>query len=87
MYLSFPGRLAKTLLQLTGGIDASAAHRNVRITQRELSNIIGMSRESTNKQLRAWEERKWVELQRGGIAVLDANALIRLAAEGLESIV
>jgi CRP/FNR family cyclic AMP-dependent transcriptional regulator len=87
MYLSFPGRLAKTLLQLTGGIDASAAHRNVRITQRELSNIIGMSRESTNKQLRAWEERKWVQLQRGGIAVLDANALIRLAAEGLEGIV
>jgi CRP/FNR family cyclic AMP-dependent transcriptional regulator len=86
MYLSFPGRLAKTLLQLTGGMDASAAHRNVRITQRELSNIIGMSRESTNKQLRAWEERKWVQLQRGGIAVLNANALIKVAAEGMEGI-
>jgi len=87
MYLSFPGRLAKTLLQLTGGVDAAVAHRNVRITQRELSSIIGMSRESTNKQLRAWEDRKWVRLQRGGIAVLDVNALTKLAAEGLESIV
>jgi CRP/FNR family cyclic AMP-dependent transcriptional regulator len=58
----------------------------VRITQRELSSIIGMSRESTNKQLRAWEERKWLRLQRGGIAVLDANALIRVAADGLESV-
>jgi CRP/FNR family cyclic AMP-dependent transcriptional regulator len=86
MYLSFPGRLAKTLLQLTGGAGASAPHRNVRITQRELSSIIGMSRESTNKQLRAWEERKWVKLQRGGIAVLDPNALVKVAAEALESI-
>lgn len=86
MYLSFPGRLAKTLLQLTGGVDASAAHRNVRITQRELSSIIGMSRESTNKQLRAWEDRKWVRLQRGGIAVLDVAALAKLAAEGIEGI-
>jgi len=86
MYLSFPGRLAKTLLQLTGGPEAPAAHRNVRITQRELSSIIGMSRESTNKQLRSWENRKWVRLQRGGIAVLDPKALAKLAAEGTEGI-
>jgi CRP/FNR family transcriptional regulator, cyclic AMP receptor protein len=86
MYLSFPGRLAKTLLQLTGGPSASAAQRNVRITQRELSSIIGMSRESTNKQLRAWEQRAWVRLERGGIAVLDADALVKVAAEGLQGI-
>ena len=86
MYLSFPGRLAKTLLQLTGGPEALAAHRNVRITQRELSSIIGMSRESTNKQLRAWENRKWVRLQRGGIAVLNPAALAKLAAEGMEGV-
>ena len=85
MYLSFPGRLAKTLLQLTGGPEAPSAHRNIRITQRELSSIIGMSRESTNKQLRAWENRKWVRLQRGGIAVLNPMALAKLAAEGLNS--
>ncbi len=87
MYLSFPGRLAKTLLQLTGGPEAPAAHRNVRITQRELSSIIGMSRESTNKQLRVWENRKWVRLQRGGIAVLNPTALAKLAAEGVEGLV
>jgi CRP-like cAMP-binding protein len=85
MYLSVPGRLAKTLLQLTGGSEAPAAHRNIRITQRELSSIIGMSRESTNKQLRAWENRKWVRLQRGGIAVLNPAALAKLAAEGINS--
>ena len=86
MYLSFPGRLAKTLLQLTGGPETPATHRNIRITQRELSSIIGMSRESTNKQLRAWENRKWVRLQRGGIAVLNPSALAKLAAEGIPNV-
>jgi CRP-like cAMP-binding protein len=87
MYLSFPGRLAKALLQLTGGPEAPATHRNIRITQRELSSIIGMSRESTNKQLRAWENRKWVRLQRGGIAVLNPSALAKLAAEGIPGVI
>jgi CRP/FNR family cyclic AMP-dependent transcriptional regulator len=84
MYLSFPGRLAKTLLRLTGGTGSHAAQRNVRITQRELSSIIGMSRESTNKQLRAWERRKWVRLERGGVTLLNPEALLKLAADELD---
>jgi len=80
MYVSFPVRLAKALLQLTGGDEASAARRTVRITQQELSNIIGMSREGTNKQLRAWQARKWVRLERGGIALTNAEALVKLIA-------
>jgi CRP/FNR family transcriptional regulator, cyclic AMP receptor protein len=78
MYLSLPARLAKTLLELTGGLAASATQRNVRITQRELGNIIGVSRESTNKQLRVWEQRKWVGLARGGIVLMNAGALGKL---------
>jgi CRP/FNR family cyclic AMP-dependent transcriptional regulator len=78
MYLSIPARLAKALLELSGGIEASATRHVVRIAQRELGNIVGMSRESTNKQLRAWEQRKWVHLERGSIAVLDAEALMKL---------
>jgi len=41
--------------------------------------MIGMSRESTNKQLRDWQERKWVRLERGGIVVLQPEALAALA--------
>ena len=84
MYLSFPGRLAKTLLQLTGGPAASAAQRKVRITQREISNIIGMSRESTNKQLRAWAKRGWIRLERGGVGVIAPDKLTAIAAEGAD---
>jgi CRP/FNR family transcriptional regulator, cyclic AMP receptor protein len=75
------------LLELTGGVEASATKRNVRITQRELGNIIGMSRESTNKQLRAWQERKWVRLERGGIVLADVGALGKLVGEEIQGIV
>jgi CRP/FNR family transcriptional regulator, cyclic AMP receptor protein len=78
MYLSLPARLAKALLELSGGVEGAATRHKVRIGQRELGNIVGMSRESTNKQLRAWEEREWVHLERGSIAVLDAKALMKL---------
>jgi CRP/FNR family transcriptional regulator, cyclic AMP receptor protein len=78
MYLSIPARLAKALLELSGGVEASAARDEVRIAQRELGNIVGMSRESTNKQLRAWARREWVRLERGSIAVVDAAALVKL---------
>jgi CRP-like cAMP-binding protein len=87
MYLSLPARLAKTLLELSGTGEASATQRAVRITQRELGNLIGMSRESTNKQLRAWEERKWVRLERGGIALVNPAALMKLIGEDIRVVV
>jgi CRP/FNR family cyclic AMP-dependent transcriptional regulator len=78
MHLSLPARLAKALLELTGG---APTRRKAHIMQRELGNIIGMSRESTNKQLRAWEARNWVRLERGGIELVDPAALVKLAGE------
>ena len=80
MYLTFAARLAKTLLRMSGGVEVSAERRPVHITQRELGNLVGMSRESTNKQLRAWEACKWVRLERGSIAVLNAEALAKIVA-------
>ena len=50
------------------------------LTQRNLSEMIGMSRESTNKQLRAWEKQKLIELQRGGIVILAPGALETIAS-------
>ena len=40
-----------------------------------------MTRESTNKQLRAWEERNWVKLERGGIVVLSPASLSAIASD------
>jgi hypothetical protein len=41
--------------------------------------MVGMSRESINKQLRAWALCKWVRLEHRAIVVLDASALRELA--------
>ena len=79
MFLDLPSRLAKTLLSLAANPKA-AQDRKISITQREIGQIIGMSRESTNKQLRIWEEKKWVRLDRGGVAVLDPHSLEEIAA-------
>ena len=50
------------------------------ITQREIGQMVGMSRESANKQLRAWAKLRWVKLERGGIVVLAPEALAMVAA-------
>ncbi len=47
--------------------------------------MIGMSRESTNKQLRNWEQRKWLRLERGGIVVLAPKALAAVAAASADT--
>jgi CRP/FNR family cyclic AMP-dependent transcriptional regulator len=83
-FLNLPTRLAKTLLQLTAGDEGSASRRRAAITQREISQMIGMSRESTNKQLRIWANRGWIRLERGGVALLAPDNLALIAAGGSE---
>lgn len=96
MFLDLERRLAKTLLRLSEtvtlapigpkvgpGLGAKLGQR-VTITQREIGQIIGMSRESTNKQLRAWQDRKWLKIERGGITVLKPDALERVTLEEME---
>jgi CRP/FNR family cyclic AMP-dependent transcriptional regulator len=83
-FLNLPTRLAKTLLQLTEDQDGAGPKRKVTITQREISQIIGRSRESTNKQLRAWAKRGWIKLERGGVSVLAPDKIAEVAAEGSE---
>jgi CRP/FNR family cyclic AMP-dependent transcriptional regulator len=83
-FLNLPTRLAKTLLQLTAAEDGSATARKAAVTQREISQMIGISRESTNKQLRAWAKRGWIRLERGGVNVVAPDKLAAIATEGSE---
>jgi CRP-like cAMP-binding protein len=80
-FLDLAGRLAKALLRLSKNAAASGASR-IRITQREIGEIIGTSRESTNKQLREWEEKKWIRLERGSVVVLAPDMLEEIAESG-----
>jgi CRP-like cAMP-binding protein len=82
MFLDFPARLAKTLLRLSQHAKPLPEGRKVAMTQSEIGGIVGLSRESTNRFLRAWAERGWVQLQRGGIMVRAPEELAALAAAG-----
>jgi hypothetical protein len=52
--------------------------REVAIPQLEIDQIVDITQESTNKVLRAWAQRSWIRLERGGIVVLDPDALAAL---------
>jgi CRP/FNR family transcriptional regulator, cyclic AMP receptor protein len=77
-----PGRLASALLGLAERQGPEPDSRTIEITQQEISEMVGMTRESINKQLRAWSARSWVRLEHGAIVVLDASSLRELAEAG-----
>jgi len=79
---NLPGRLASALLRLTEKHKAAQGGRTIAITQQEISEMVGMTRESINKQLRAWAARDWVRLEHGAIVVLRPQALQTLIEAG-----
>ena len=81
---NLPGRLASALLGLTEERKFDAGSGTLAITQQEISEMVGMTRESINKQLRVWAGRNWVRLEHGAIVVLNTDALRDLAEAGLE---
>jgi len=72
-FLGLPQRLAKRLLALSTG------NERVRITQAELASMLGVSRESVNKQLNRFARKGWIALGRGSVAVLNREALAEIA--------
>src|SRR6516225_2081615 len=83
-FLDLPASLAKALLRLIDEAEAPTSTRKVTITQREISQIIGRSREGTNKQLRAWAKEGLIRLERGAITVLQRDKLAEVATQGSE---
>ena len=77
-----PGRLASALIRLTEKHKLAPGGRTIAITQQEISEMVGMTRESINKQLRVWAARNWVRLEHGAIVVLNAEPLQALAVAG-----
>src|SRR6202051_4988958 len=79
---NLPGRLASALIRLTEKHKLAPGGRTIAVTQQEISEIVGMTRESINKQLRIWASRKWVRLEHGAIVVLNTEQLQALAEAG-----
>src|SRR6476661_2325816 len=81
---NLPGRLASALIRLTEKRKLAPGGRTIAVTQQEISEMVGMTRESINKQLRAWAARNWVRLEHGAIVVLDAASIKELAEAGVD---
>jgi CRP/FNR family cyclic AMP-dependent transcriptional regulator len=83
LFLNLSARLAKTLLRLAdsdGRQVATGWRIEKRLSQRELGNMIGLSRESVNKQLALWEDEGLIARdERGGITITDRATLESLA--------
>jgi CRP/FNR family cyclic AMP-dependent transcriptional regulator len=79
---NLPGRLASALIRLAEKHKLAPGDRTIAVTQQEISEMVGMTRESINKQLRVWATRKWVRLEHGAIVVLDAEPLQALVEAG-----
>ncbi|MEE8582011.1 MAG: Crp/Fnr family transcriptional regulator [Myxococcota bacterium] len=78
MFLTLPSRLAKKLLGLAtnyGTKTRSGTLIALRLSQQELGELVGTSRESINKQLRTWVQDELLQVERGKITILDWKGL------------
>lgn len=79
-FFELPVRLAKVLLRTAAAPGAArAANPKVALSQRELGNMIGGTRESVNRCLRDWQRRGIIRLAKGWIILEDTAALTELA--------
>jgi CRP/FNR family transcriptional regulator, cyclic AMP receptor protein len=80
--LQLPVRLAKTILRILNqeANSVSAKTFKIHISQRELANMVGSTRESVNKCFRNWQKRdRIVQISEGSIIITNRRAFERLA--------
>jgi CRP-like cAMP-binding protein len=79
--LEIPLRLAKTLLRMLAGEGDGPGRPATRIalTQRELGNIVGASRESVNKCLNEWQRRGIIKIEDNVVTIVNRPVLEQMA--------
>lgn len=82
VFTDVPGRVAKALLDLSGRFGQPVddgilvAHD---LTQEELAQLVGASRETVNKALADFTSRGWIKLEARAVTLLDTERLQRRA--------
>lgn len=82
LFLNLPARLSRKLLALAeayGREGPAGLHIELRLSQQDLGEMIGTSRESVNKQLRAWTEQGVLTMDRRHITIHRPEVLEQLA--------
>ena len=80
--MSLPARLAKRLLALAaehGVRPVVGGPVEIRLSQQDLADLVGTTRESVNKQLRIWEDGGIVSLGRGRTVLRQPKLLAEIA--------
>jgi CRP/FNR family transcriptional regulator, cyclic AMP receptor protein len=77
--LNVESRLAKAILQLAERFGKEERRGEILLTlklsQQELANMIGATRELVNRRLRGWQDQGIIELSQGRVVIRDAAAL------------
>ncbi|MFP4477168.1 MAG: Crp/Fnr family transcriptional regulator [Desulfatibacillaceae bacterium] len=79
-FLNIPARFAKKLLELGetfGRKDGETLEISLRLTQKDLADMVGATRESINKELRVLRDKEIVSLSGHNIRIVDVNRLKR----------
>jgi CRP/FNR family transcriptional regulator, cyclic AMP receptor protein len=82
VFLDLPRRVAKVLLSQPRGADGRI---RCTLSQQELSNQAGSTRQSVNAALRGFERRGWVQLQDRIVTVHQEAALSRFAGREMSA--
>ena len=78
VFSDVPGRVAKAIMDLSerfGVKKADGLYVNHDLTQEELAQLVGASRETVNKALADFAGRGWVRLEPRSVVVLDIDRL------------
>ena len=81
VFLPMPIRLARKLLHLSGLQDDPSAR--ITLSQSELAEFVGATREAVSKTISTWKRDNMVEASRGGLLIQDFEALRELADSDL----
>jgi CRP-like cAMP-binding protein len=75
VFLPMPVRLARKLLYLA----PAGGDSRIALSQAELAEYVGATREAVSKTLAAWKRSDLVSISRGGVQILDRDGLALLA--------
>ena len=82
IFTDVPGRVAKTLLRLAGQFGTQeGSHLRVThdLTQEEIAQLVGASRETVNKALADFSVRGWIRLEGKSVVITDTERLAKRA--------
>ena len=82
IFTDVPGRVAKALLNLSkqfGQQEGDTLRVTHDLTQEELAQLVGASRETVNKALADFAQRSWLRLEGKSVIILDRERLARRA--------